>query len=101
MPTLGAMNKSSRTLISTVRLGVVALLTFSSLSSTSITRAQQPTRGNISGVVNDVSSALVSEAEVSLVNAQQAVLTRTRTDAQGRFAFRDVRPGSYVILISR
>lgn len=93
------MNKTS--LIPTVRLFVVALLAFSSLGSISIARAQQPTRGNISGVVNDVSSALVSEAEVSLVNAQQAVLSRTRTDAQGRFSFRDLRPGSYVILVSR
>ena len=95
------MNETSRELIATMRLIVVALLAILSLSSISITRAQQPTRGNISGVVSDVSSALVSEAEVSLINAQQAVLSRTHTDAQGRFAFRDVRPGSYVLLVSR
>ncbi|HKO35609.1 MAG TPA: TonB-dependent receptor plug domain-containing protein, partial [Pyrinomonadaceae bacterium] len=95
------MNKISRVLIMTVRLVVVTLFVSLGLSSIGITRAQQPARGNISGVVSDASSALVAEAEVSLVNAQQAVLSRTRTDAQGRFTFRDVRPGSYVILVAR
>src|SRR5688572_544165 len=101
MPTIGLMNKTSREFIMTVRLVAVALFVFLSLSSVSVTRAQQPTHGNISGVVSDASSALVAEAEVSLVNAQQAVLSRTRTDAQGRFTFHDVRPGSYVIFVAR
>src|SRR5688572_10980330 len=101
MQTIGVMNKTSRELIATARLVVVALFVFLSLSSISIARAQQPARGNISGVVSDSSSAVVAEAEVSLVNAQQAVLSRTHTDAQGRFTFRDIRPGSYVILVAR
>lgn len=61
--------------------------------------AQQ--RGELSGVVKDASGAVVVNAEVSLANSQQAVLSRTRTDAQGRFQFSQIARGSYVVLVSR
>ena len=66
-------------------------------------RAQQSegARGGVSGVVRDPSGAVVTDAEVSLVNAQQAMLSRTRTDATGRFQFKDIAPGAYMVLVSR
>jgi len=63
--------------------------------------AQQDSRNSVSGVVRDPSGGLVIDADVSLVNAQQLILGRTKTDSQGRFVFTDIRPGSYVLWVSR
>lgn len=78
----------------------LALFVSLGLASAPGVRAQS-SRGNISGVVRDSSGAVVSEAEVSIINAQQAVLSRIKTDSQGRFHFNDIPLGSYVILVTR
>lgn len=63
--------------------------------------AQQNPRGGVSGIVKDSSGAVVKEAEVSLSNSQQVVLSKTRTDVAGHFQFAGIPPGSYALLVSR
>lgn len=63
--------------------------------------AQQSSRGSITGIVRDTSGAVVNRARVALISAQQALISMTETDAEGRFGFKDVADGTYVLLTSR
>ncbi|MBI1737713.1 MAG: TonB-dependent receptor [Acidobacteria bacterium] len=54
----------------------------------------------IEGVVRDAQGAAVVAADVTLRNAQQAVVAATQTDAQGRFKFEDVARGSYLLVVA-
>ncbi|HEX5731872.1 MAG TPA: TonB-dependent receptor [Blastocatellia bacterium] len=55
---------------------------------------------NISGVVRDSSGAVLVDADVSLLNAQSAIISTTKTDAQGRFSISNVPEGSYVLVVN-
>jgi hemoglobin/transferrin/lactoferrin receptor protein len=96
------MNRSRHTtrikpahIVSLVMWCAIVLLNCVSLS------AQQNSRGSVSGMVRDSSGAVVSNAEVSLLNTQQVVLRRTQSDAEGKFKFTEVDPGSYVVVTSQ
>src|SRR5436305_11049921 len=54
-------------------------------------------RGGIAGVVRDPQMAVVSAAEVSATAARTAVVTTALTDAQGRYTFAALPPGSYLV----
>lgn len=80
-------------------LALVFLL--STFPAATLARQSQGSRGQIAGVVKDDAGAVVADTEVSLVNAQQAVLSQTRTDSEGRFRFADVPAGSYAVSVNR
>ncbi len=63
--------------------------------------AQNTSQNNINGVIKDRTGAVVSAAEVQLINAQRIVLGATKTDAQGRYRFENVAVGSYLVVASR
>jgi len=83
------------------RLTSFILLSAMTFATPLILSAQQKSRGDISGLVKDSSGAVVSDAEVSINNSQQVVLSKTRTDAMGHFQFNGIPPGSYAVLVSR
>ena len=60
----------------------------------------QSSSGKINGTVRDSDGAVVSGANVSLVNQNQAVLRAAVTDAEGRFKLDNVAPGDYQLNIA-
>ncbi len=86
------MLKTMRTLTS--------LLLSSAILFSLVCGVQAGAKGEISGVVRDQSGAIVSDATVSLLTPQQAVVASARTDAEGRFTFANVRLGSYLVRVS-
>ncbi|HEX8633329.1 MAG TPA: TonB-dependent receptor [Pyrinomonadaceae bacterium] len=61
---------------------------------------QQDGRGRLSGTVKDESGASVADAQVYLINPQQAVLNNVKTDSEGRFNFTDMAAGTYELRVS-
>src|SRR6185295_19151006 len=53
--------------------------------------------GQVSGVIKDLSGAVVPGSEVTLTNQQTKAKTSTVTDGQGAYKFPSVPPGAYVI----
>lgn len=86
--------------IELLALAITSLLLLSALPINSA-QARQGSRGQINGVVKDQSGAVVSGARVTLINAQQAVFGTTESDTEGRFSFKDVPVGTYVVESTR
>jgi outer membrane receptor protein involved in Fe transport len=63
--------------------------------------AQNGGRSNVEGTITDRTGAAISGAEIRLVNSQQLIVKRAKTNAEGRFRFENVAFGSYNISASR
>lgn len=87
--------------INIVRRMYVVLLIGITLAMPLTLSAQEKSGGTVSGVVKDSTGAVVSDAEVSINNSQQVVLSKTRTDTSGKFKFSRIPPGSYVVMVGR
>jgi outer membrane receptor protein involved in Fe transport len=59
----------------------------------------QNSNGKITGTVKDPDGAVVIGADVTLLNASQAVLRATVTDAEGRFTLDHIAPGDYELTV--
>lgn len=75
---------------------IAGLLLLSSMTSA----AYAGDKTSVTGIVRDSNGAVVSDADVSLVNAQQAIIAASKTDAEGKFTFQDVPAGSYQLILS-
>ncbi|MBL8203779.1 MAG: TonB-dependent receptor [Blastocatellia bacterium] len=64
------------------------------------TQAQTASVTGITGSVKDADNRGVTEANVSLLNSNQAVLRVVRTDTEGKFRFEGIRPGTYEIQVT-
>src|SRR5712691_1646874 len=53
---------------------------------------------SLSGTVTDLSSAVVPNATITLVNNDTSAQREARTDTEGRYSFQQVQPGRYHLL---
>jgi outer membrane receptor protein involved in Fe transport len=63
--------------------------------------ARQSNQVSVEGTVRDAAGAAVVGARVSLTDPRQVMRGTTETDAEGRFRFAEVPPGSYVLAVSK
>ena len=63
--------------------------------------AQTATTGAIVGSVTDKNGAVLSGAEVELVNAATNQSVKTTTNSEGQYTFPAVAPGSYTVTFSK
>ena len=98
------MNKrlkfSQEALLLRVFVGLLLLFNWSATGAAQRPQFRPDGRGAITGMVTDSSGANVAGAKVFLVSVQQAILSTTETDAEGRFNFTGVSAGSYEVRVA-
>ncbi len=82
------------------RILLFALMVFGVLSGAAHAQTP-PSAPPIAGIVLDTSGAVISSAKVALDRADGSELKQTVTDGAGRFQFRSVPAGSYLIDVTQ
>ena len=80
------------------RIGIIAILMLGA-STLVLSVSAQANRSSIGGMVFDEQRSPVREVQVELLNDFNSVIQRTRTDGSGRFVFRAISWGRFVIRI--
>ncbi len=83
----------SRQSVRAIALAVAACVTTAGLAI-----AAPP--GSLSGTVRDATGAVISQAEIALLTAEQTMVASTKTNGEGRFVFAVVTPGRYLVVAS-
>jgi hypothetical protein len=91
---------SARGVLKTSSWLLALLLVGFGLCQTQISEAQTA-NANISGHIIDSTSALISDATITLTNTDTQVAVKTTSNAQGLYVFPSVKPGSYTMVVSR
>jgi hypothetical protein len=63
--------------------------------------AQAQSAATLNGVVKDASDAVVSAADVKLINTKTGTSEAKRTNSVGQYVFVDVQPATYVLEVSK
>lgn len=79
---------------STIRVSAWCALAFALLATTNSVHAQFES-GTVLGTIKDASGAVLSNADVTLVNDRTGVQVRTKTDGNGNYEFVNQRTGAY------
>ena len=74
-------------------LPVIAIVCFA------VSGRAQTSSGTISGHVVDQTDAVVTNAEVKLINQQTGCLVSTQVRPNGDFIFADVQPGTFTVIV--
>ena len=93
------MRGSGRRVVRLVRIFCV-VFAFVSLLIHEPRMLGQVDEGAISGVVQDISGAVIPNAHVTLVNTDQGLTLEGTTNANGEYAFTPIRIGHYVVTVT-
>ena len=80
-------------------VAIVSFLAFLAFFQWAVPLQAQLYAGSVTGVVADQSGSMVSGADVTLVDAEKGFTFASKTDADGRYLFRSVAPGTYNISV--
>jgi hypothetical protein len=81
------------------RSGCIALACFCLLLLSPNYATAQVDEGSITGVVQDATGAVVSDAQVTLLNVDQGIKLDVKTNSSGQYTFSPVRIGHYTVTV--